>query len=73
MNQKEIEEYLDIHMTEIISNLKAKAEGTDPLTLSGTITGFLMKTGLKLAAHGGCPRHVMEKAMADSIREAYKK
>lgn len=31
------------------------------------------QNGLKLAVAGGCPKHVMEKAMAASIKEAYKK
>jgi hypothetical protein len=73
MTQKEIEEYLDIRLSEIINNLKAEAKGTDSVTLSGTITGFLMKTGLKLAVASGCPKHVMEKAMDAAIERAYKK
>jgi len=75
MTQKEIEEYLDINMSAVVDGLKAKAkaDGTDPLTLSGAITGFLMKTGLALAASGGCPKHVMKKAMEASIEEAYRK
>lgn len=73
MTQREIEEHLDIHITKVIDDLKTKAVGVDSITLSGAITGFLLNTGLKLAVAGGCPQHVMVRAMADSIKEAYKK
>jgi len=73
MNQREIEAFLDEGVTRVVEELKAKAteDGTDGVVLQGAIAGFLIKTGLALAAHGGCPRRVMEAAVSASIAEAY--
>ena len=72
MTPKEIEEYLDIHLFKVITNLKQEAEGTNPTDLAGAITGFLLNSGVALAASGGCPKHVLEAAMVEAIRKAYK-
>jgi hypothetical protein len=66
----ELQEYLDIELSRVVDAAKARA-GLDAVTFSGTVSGFLIKTGLALAVHGGAPRNVVENAMSASIADAY--
>jgi len=73
--QKEIEEYLDVHVSEIILQLKAKVSGIEPVKpviLAAYISGFLVATAIKIAHAEGAPRAVVEKALMEVIRRQYK-
>jgi hypothetical protein len=69
--QKEIEEYLDVHVTEIILQLKAKIVGVEPMLVSGYITGFFLATAIKIAQMEGVPRAIVEKTIMEVIRRQY--
>jgi hypothetical protein len=66
---KPLQEELDIRFTEVIEELK-KFFG-DSLEFRGGVAGFLIKTGIYLAAIGGCPNEILRKQINEIVKEAY--
>lgn len=69
---KDLQEQLDIKLTTIILKIKSQCQ-LDPISFSGGVSGCLIKTGIHLAATGGCPNHVLREEINIAIKKAYKK
>jgi bifunctional ADP-heptose synthase (sugar kinase/adenylyltransferase) len=70
--QKEVEDYLDVHLSKVLDDMKKQATDMDPVVLSGYITGYLMSVAVQLAV--ACvPRHIAEEALKAKIRQGYEK
>lgn len=64
-------EYLDENFTRVIQNAKKLTPDMDKVLRAGTIAGFLMKTGIKLAAEHGAPRETVETSLLETVAEYY--
>ncbi len=71
MKDFDLHEYLDVNFTRVIENAKKFTPDMDELTRAGTIAGFLMKTGIKLAAKHGAPRDVIETSLRETVEDYY--
>jgi hypothetical protein len=67
----DLHEYLDTHFTRVIENAKKLTPEMDEVARAGTIAGFLMKTGIKLAAKHGAPRGIVEASLLQTVSEYY--
>jgi hypothetical protein len=69
---KNLEEFLDVNLTKVIDEAR-KTHGADQIRFAGTVSGFLIKTGIALAARNGAPRPVLEEALARAVQDWYGK
>lgn len=67
----ELEEYLDREFAAIIDKAQVQFVAVHPVVRSGTIAGFLIKTGLLIAVKHGAPRRAVVAGFQDALREAY--
>jgi len=67
----DLHEYLDVNFTRVVDNVKKLTPGMDERVRAGYISGFLIKTGIKLAAKHGAPRDVVESALANIVEDNY--
>jgi hypothetical protein len=72
MTTDELNNILDIRLAAVVAELKEKS-GLDPMSFSGTVVGFLIKTGIHLAAKEGCPNSTLRSNVNQVIKEAYAK
>jgi len=73
MTPAELSEELDKRLTPVIERLRSENPGMDNVMFSGTVTGYLLKTGVALAVNGGCPRKILLKSLQGIIEEAYRR
>jgi hypothetical protein len=66
----ELQDHLDAELSRVIEEARRRAD-LDALTFAGTVSGFLLKTGLALAAKHNAPRSVVEGQMGAMIADAY--
>lgn len=71
MGEFNLHAYLDENFTRVIQNAKKLTPDMDRVTRAGTIAGFLMKTGIKLAAEHGAPRETVETSLLETVAEYY--
>lgn len=71
MGEFNLHAYLDEHFTRVIQNAKKLTPDMDKVSRAGTIAGFLMKTGIKLAAEHGAPRETVETSLLETVAEYY--
>lgn len=71
MGEFNLHEYLDENFTRVIQNAKKLTPDMDKVLRAGTIAGFLMKTGIKLAAEHGAPRETVETSLLETVAEYY--
>lgn len=75
--KKELEEYLDREFAVVVQRARAlnnaSARPLDDIAFSGTVTGMLLKTALKLAHDHHAPRHIIEKTIALTIESLWGK
>jgi hypothetical protein len=71
MPEFDLHEYLDANFARVIENAKKLTPGMDEVLRAGTIAGFLMKTGIKLAAKHGAPRETVEQSLLETVAEFY--
>jgi len=67
----ELHNELDIRFSEIIEHIR-KTTRLSHVVFSGAVSGFLIKTGIYLAANGGCPDTVLLIQLNKVVKEAYK-
>jgi hypothetical protein len=66
-----LHEEADERFAALVEELKAECRGMDEVTFAGTISAILFKTGIKLAAHHGAPKDVVQLAVAQTIDECF--
>ncbi|VVB55163.1 Uncharacterised protein [uncultured archaeon] len=71
MNIKELNDLLDIKVAAAITECKEAYGEGDSITFKGSVAGFLIKTGIYLAAEGGCPNKILRNQLNEAIKEAY--
>lgn len=71
MGDFDLHKYLDENFARVIQNAKKLTPGMDEISRAGTIAGFLMKTGIKLAAEHGAPRETVETSLLETVAEYY--
>ena len=71
MTLEELQLHLDVEFAQVIERVKTLASDMDAVTLSGSIAGFLIKTGIALAVNGGAPRSAVSVAIDDALNELY--
>ena len=71
MTPGELHDLLDSRMAKVILDTKEEAGDMDAVRFSGTVSGFLIKTGIHLAAVGGCPNDVLRTQVSVIIKDAY--
>ena len=71
MAEFDLHNYLDEHFTRVVENAKKLTPGMDEIARAGMIAGFLMKTGIKLAAKHGAPRETVETSLLETVAEYY--
>lgn len=67
----ELSEFLDVNFARIVEEAGKLSPELDPVMRAGTIAGFLIKTGIALAAKNGAPEAVMRRAVDNMISEAF--
>ena len=67
----ELEDYLDREFAAVIEKALEQFSELDPIVRSGTIAGFLIKTGMAIAAKHGAPRRAVLAGFQDALREIY--
>jgi hypothetical protein len=63
---------LDKKFTEVIENAR-RLSTLHPLTFSGTVVGFMIKSGIMLAVNHGCPSGVLRTQLDEILKAAYGK
>lgn len=66
-----LHEEADERFAAVVEELRAQCEDMDELTFVGTISGLLFKTGIKLAAHHGAPKAVVQLSVNQTIEECF--
>ncbi len=66
----ELCEYLDIEFSRVVDEATRQTSGMDATMRAATISGFLIKTGIKLSVKH-VPQDVAEMAVLEVVREQY--
>lgn len=66
-----LHEEADERFAALVEELRAECQGMDDVTFAGTISALLFKTGIKLAAHHGAPKNVVQLAVAQTIDDCF--
>lgn len=66
----DLQEHLDIELAQVVEDARRRAS-MESVTFSGTVSGFLLRTGLALAAKHGAPRSVVEVQLSHMIQETW--
>jgi len=69
---KNLHDQIDIAFSKVVDELRvAHAAEVGEVNFSGQVTGVLLKTAIKLAKNGGCPKHVLRESVLATIQEEY--
>jgi len=71
MTTKELNDLLDERIAAVVEDLRKTANMT-PVEFNGTVAGFLIKTGIHIAAANGCPNAILRNQVNATIKEAYR-
>jgi hypothetical protein len=67
-----LHEEADERFAALVKELHAQCKDMDEVLFAGTISAILFKTGIKLAAHYGAPKNIVQLAVAQTIDDYFK-
>jgi hypothetical protein len=67
MTGPELHDLLDVELSRVVREARRRAQPMTPIDFAGYVSGFLIKTGIKIAHKHGAPRSAIEDSVSTTI------